>query len=189
MQQLDFLIWEKIMNNNNLINPYLPREQQAFYRWIAWSKCTIGIFLLLLLSISLKQWYEIHCIKKEFQSMQKKIDVSAVQQYEHLHTQHQLIKDQREILKRWKQSSCYYEPIKQLSEKIPDQVKLSELELEDQTVVLKGEAISIEYILSFIHNLNTNALFKEMNLIELQPSANIYQEKNLVYFIIKGKLQ
>jgi Tfp pilus assembly protein PilN len=176
------------MNSSNLINPLTPFEHRSWNRWLITTAFLIVLSVLVLLGITMHNYFKTYCLQKEVTNLQKSCNLDVIQKHAALSKEHQEIEQKIKKIKQWKKSFCYQNYVKALAETIPAQVALSSVDFLENNVLIQGQTQTLEVLLGFLHALDQTTLFQSMNLIELQPSEIMYKEKKLVNFVIKGHL-
>lgn len=176
------------MNSGNLINSLSQREYYAWHRWLVITRCGVAIVVIFLLASSINRYWHFHCLQKKVNALHKKVNTDAMQKHAALDEWQHELKQKLKKVKQWKNSYYYQNHLKVLANTIPSNVLLSSVYFEGKDAVIKGQTQALEFLLEFLHALEQTKLFKSMNLMELQPSAHIYGDKNLIHFCIKGSL-
>lgn len=177
------------MNSSNLINPFLPAQQRMWRRWCFISGFMMVVVIGSMVIFSAYLYWELHGLQKAMHRIKKNSAVDVAKKYAALQDEKTVLKQKMKRMRQRQQPVNYYDYITSLATTIPTTVVLTSLFLEQDVVLLKGQTQTIEGLLGFIHTLEQTSFFQSMNLVELQPSNNLYMEKKLVNFIIKGKLK
>ena len=67
------------MNSSNLINPFVPSEQRAWYCWLSFSGYVIGGIVFFLVFVSMIQWWRIYCLYNEVKILRISNNINVVQ--------------------------------------------------------------------------------------------------------------
>lgn len=176
------------MNSANLINPLSPQEYCAWKRWLFITSSSVAVATLFLLIVTIHHSWQLYGLKKKVLFLQKNSATSTSQNHELLRVQHQEVKKKLKEIKQWNRSYYFKDHLEALSTTIPFNSVLVSLYFDDDGALIKGQTLALEFLLDFLSKLEQTHLFQSMNLTELQPSSDLYREKKLVNFTIKGKL-